>query len=225
MATKTGIDVDKLRKQLISFGKRKGHITQEELQELLPPDLVDPKDMASWEQMLRDEGVELLTATEAAKRGAGGSRAKAAMRKPLPDRADAKEDAVTSNDPIRMYLRKMGSIALLTREGEIEIIVIQAFRSRRQEQILAGRRRTALLGKRDTGRMRCRYEERQRGGQGERGFLEITPADRPVQLFGHRSPHWPDESIVLHRSLSPKCATGCKPQRCACFATDRGVPN
>ena len=61
MGKKTGIDVDKLRKQLISFGKRKGHITQEELQDLLPPDLVDPKDMASWEQMLRDEGVELLT--------------------------------------------------------------------------------------------------------------------------------------------------------------------
>jgi len=121
MANKTGIDVDKLRKQLISFGKRKGHITQEELQELLPPDLVDPKDMASWEQMLRDEGVELLTANEAAKRGAGGGRAKPAMRKPLQDRHDSKDDAVTSNDPIRMYLRKMGSIALLTREGEIEI--------------------------------------------------------------------------------------------------------
>ncbi len=121
MAAKTGIDVDKLRKQLISFGKRKGHITQEELQELLPPDLVDPKDMASWEQMLRDEGVELLTANEAAKRGAGGGRSKPAMRKPLPDRHGSKDDAVTSNDPIRMYLRKMGSIALLTREGEIEI--------------------------------------------------------------------------------------------------------
>ena len=120
MATKTGIDVDKLRKQLISFGKRKGHITQEELQELLPPDLVDPKDMATWEQMLRDEGVELLTATEAAKRGVAG-RTKASMRKPLPERHDGKDETVTSNDPIRMYLRKMGSIALLTREGEIEI--------------------------------------------------------------------------------------------------------
>ena len=118
MATKTGIDVDKLRKQLISFGKRKGHITQDELQELLPPDLVDPKDMASWEQMLRDEGVELLTATEAAKRG---TRSKTTMRKPLPERHESKDDAVTSNDPIRMYLRRMGSIALLTREGEIEI--------------------------------------------------------------------------------------------------------
>ncbi len=118
MATKTGIDVDKLRKQLISFGKRKGHITQDELQELLPPDLVDPKDMASWEQMLRDEGVELLTASEAARRG---TRAKPTMRKPLPERHESKDDAVTSNDPIRMYLRKMGSIALLTREGEIEI--------------------------------------------------------------------------------------------------------
>ncbi|MEX1362638.1 MAG: RNA polymerase sigma factor RpoD [Nannocystaceae bacterium] len=118
MGKKTGIDVDKLRKQLISFGKRKGHITQEELQDLLPPDLVDPKDMSSWEQMLRDEGVELLTASEAAKRG---TRAKPATRKPLPERHANKEDATTSNDPIRMYLRRMGSIALLTREGEIEI--------------------------------------------------------------------------------------------------------
>ena len=97
--------------------------------------------------------------------------------------------------------------------------------SEAKEKILAGGRRTAILGKCDSGRMRCRYEERQRGRQGERGFLEITPADRPVQLFGHRSPHGTDESIVLHPSLSPKSATGCKPQRCARFATDRGVPN
>ena len=124
MATKTGIDVEKLRKQLISFGKRKGHITQEELIELLPPDLVDPKDLALWEQTLREEGVELLSSADAAKRGLPVRDAKGAMRKPLPERHDAapaKEEVVTSNDPIRMYLRKMGSIALLTREGEIEI--------------------------------------------------------------------------------------------------------
>jgi len=126
MATKTGIDVEKLRKQLISFGKRKGHITQEELIELLPPDLVDPKDLATWEQTLREEGVELLSSADAAKRGLPTRDAKGAMRKPLPERHDAqpaaaKEEVVTSNDPIRMYLRKMGSIALLTREGEIEI--------------------------------------------------------------------------------------------------------
>ena len=121
MGARKGIDVEKLKQQLIDFGKRKGHITRDELTALLPPDLVDPKEMGSWETLLKAEGVDVLSAAEAAKGAANKRPPKAAAtRKPLPNRL-ATEDNTTSNDPIRMYLRKMGSIALLTREGEIEI--------------------------------------------------------------------------------------------------------
>ena len=43
-----------------------------------------------------------------------------ALRKP-PTRVESSSDVVKTNDPVRMYLRKMGSVSLLTREGEIEI--------------------------------------------------------------------------------------------------------
>jgi RNA polymerase primary sigma factor len=122
MAAKNRIDVDKLKRQLIAFSKQKGHITHEELQELLPPDLVDPAEMGKWEAMLQDEGVEVVTSEQAKQAPATPAAASAATRKPLPKRFENdKDEATTSNDPIRMYLRKMGSIALLTREGEIEI--------------------------------------------------------------------------------------------------------
>jgi RNA polymerase primary sigma factor len=118
MAAKNRIDVEKLKRQLIAFGKQKGHITREELSELLPPDLVDPAEMGKWQKTLLAEGVEIMTAAEAKQAEASSS----ASRKPLPKRFEpSKDEATTSNDPIRMYLRKMGSIALLTREGEIEI--------------------------------------------------------------------------------------------------------
>ena len=39
------VDQEKLKKQLIAFGKKKGHITHDDLQELLPPDLIDPSEM------------------------------------------------------------------------------------------------------------------------------------------------------------------------------------
>mgnify|MGYP001425622188 CR=1 FL=1 len=120
MAAKNRIDVDKLKRQLIAFGKQKGHITQAELTELLPPDLVDPAEMGKWQKTLEAEGVQVVTATEA--KDVATTTDKPSSRKPLPKRFEAtKEEATTSNDPIRMYLRKMGSIALLTREGEIEI--------------------------------------------------------------------------------------------------------
>ncbi|MEM7151790.1 MAG: RNA polymerase sigma factor RpoD [Myxococcota bacterium] len=110
--TKPTVDRDKLKAQLVAFGKKKGQITTEELKGLLPPDLVDPKEIGQWQQMLVDEGVQVVT----------GKRAKS-TRKAMPRRFDKDDDddSTRTNDPVRMYLRKMGSVSLLTREGEVEI--------------------------------------------------------------------------------------------------------
>ena len=113
------VDPEKLKKQLIAFGKKKGHITHEDLRELLPPDLIDPSEMGKWEKMLVDEGVHVLTKDEAKALG----KPRAATRKVMPKRYSDDDDDEQSrtNDPVRMYLRKMGSVSLLTREGEVEI--------------------------------------------------------------------------------------------------------
>jgi RNA polymerase primary sigma factor len=121
------VDRDKLKAQLIAFGKKKGQITTEELAGLLPPDLVDPKEMNQWEKLLEAEGIEVLTTPKnrpgPAAVGAPGAAA-GSSRKAMPRRfeQEGEEDEQTrTNDPVRMYLRKMGSVSLLTREGEVEI--------------------------------------------------------------------------------------------------------
>ncbi len=118
------VDAEKLKKNLIAYGKKKGHLTYEELQELLPPDLIDPSELDQWEQMLVDEGVQIV-AKDDAKTAATKAQAKVATRKVMPKRyereGEEEDEQARTNDPVRMYLRKMGSVSLLTREGEVEI--------------------------------------------------------------------------------------------------------
>jgi RNA polymerase primary sigma factor len=112
------VDREKLKKQLIAFGKKKGHVTYDELHELLPPDLIDPEELGEWEKTLVDEGVQVLSSAEAK----DAQKPKLATRKVMPKRDEETEDEPSrTNDPVRMYLRKMGSVSLLTREGEVEI--------------------------------------------------------------------------------------------------------
>ena len=120
--TPRNVDRDKLLKQLVAFGKKKGHITYDELGQLLPPDLVQPGEMGEWEKLLVAEGVQVVT--KAAAEAAGGDADKGgATRRAMPRRYEKEEDdeQARTNDPVRMYLRKMGSVSLLTREGEVEI--------------------------------------------------------------------------------------------------------
>ena len=113
------VDREKLKKQLIAFGKKKGHVTYDELHELLPPDLIDPEELTEWERTLQEEGVQVIPREEANKEA---NKPKLATRKVMPKRDEDPEDEPSrTNDPVRMYLRKMGSVSLLTREGEVEI--------------------------------------------------------------------------------------------------------
>ena len=117
------VDAEKLKKNLIAYGKKKGHITYEELQELLPPDLIDPAEFDQWESMLVAEGVPIIAKDEA-KVTTAKAQTKVATRKVMPkryEREDEEDEQARTNDPVRMYLRKMGSVSLLTREGEVEI--------------------------------------------------------------------------------------------------------
>jgi RNA polymerase primary sigma factor len=112
------VDREKLKKQLIAFGKKKGHVTYDELHELLPPDLIDPEELGEWEKTLVEEGVQVLSKEDAK----DAQKPKLATRKVMPKRDEEGEDEPSrTNDPVRMYLRKMGSVSLLTREGEVEI--------------------------------------------------------------------------------------------------------
>jgi RNA polymerase primary sigma factor len=54
------VDVEKIKKAVVAFGKKKGHITIDELRELLPPDVVDHGNLDEWRKTLEDEVVFVL---------------------------------------------------------------------------------------------------------------------------------------------------------------------
>jgi RNA polymerase primary sigma factor len=116
--------------QLIEIGKSKGFLTYDEVNDALPADMVADQ-MDDVLGVLGDEDIEIVDATTqvkiAPKRIADEQAEQKVSREretsPPPSKNDEELDGyyAKSNDPVRMYLRKMGSVSLLTREGEVEI--------------------------------------------------------------------------------------------------------
>ncbi|MEN0065059.1 MAG: RNA polymerase sigma factor RpoD [Myxococcota bacterium] len=98
--------------QLITIGKQRGYVTYEEMSNALPTHLISSEQRLD-EVMIMFSDMEIEIVNEQRK------RAEAERRGDGKD--DTKPDANRSNDPVRVYLRKMGSVSLLSREGEIEI--------------------------------------------------------------------------------------------------------
>ena len=98
--------------QLINIGKKRGYVTYEEMNNFLPTHLISSDRLDDVMIMFSDLDIEVVNqarkAAEAQRRGSNPEE-------------EAKPDSTRSNDPVRVYLRKMGSVSLLSREGEIEI--------------------------------------------------------------------------------------------------------
>jgi RNA polymerase primary sigma factor len=112
--------------QLIELGKSKGQLTYDEIHEALPPDAAGSADQIDELMgILNDEEIEVVgneTVKVAPKRAAETDQEKRVVPAPEEAEDDFNDSyASKSNDPVRMYLRKMGSVSLLTREGEVEI--------------------------------------------------------------------------------------------------------
>jgi len=106
-------------KKFIKQAKARGYVTMEELNKVLPSEEVTPDQIEDTLAMLSEMGVNVVEAEEDAAEAQGTAvteRAETAVSdenaKPTYDRTD---------DPVRMYLREMGSVELLSREGEIAI--------------------------------------------------------------------------------------------------------
>ncbi len=102
---------------LITMGKEKGFLTYDDVNDMLPPDIVDEDQIDDVMTMFGEMEIEVVDEEQ-----------KAPLRKDeVSD--DEEEETQTyepgalgkANDPVRLYLREMGSVSLLTREGEIEI--------------------------------------------------------------------------------------------------------
>ena len=109
---------DEIR-QLIIIGKEKGYLLYDEVNEALPADMSSSDELEDLFGALGNAGIEVVD-----------SEQKYREEKQLDRRADESEDAELevapaiidkTNDPVRMYLREMGTVPLLTREGEVVI--------------------------------------------------------------------------------------------------------
>ncbi|GAA0644217.1 RNA polymerase sigma factor RpoD [Brevundimonas lenta] len=108
-------------KKFIKQAKARGYVTMEELNKVLPSEEVTPDAIEDTLAMLSEMGVNVVEAEEDAeqKEGEGGEVAERAETSVAETPAKAAYDR--TDDPVRMYLREMGSVELLSREGEIAI--------------------------------------------------------------------------------------------------------
>ena len=122
---------DQAVKRLIKTAKSRGYITYDELNEVLPSEEVSSEKIEDILSMLSDLGVNVVDADEVEEPQAAaddeeadgeesGSRAVATQAVPVRV-ARSSEPADRTDDPVRMYLREMGTVELLSREGEIAI--------------------------------------------------------------------------------------------------------
>ncbi|HEY2040054.1 MAG TPA: RNA polymerase sigma factor region1.1 domain-containing protein, partial [Edaphobacter sp.] len=109
-------DIDKL----IETGKEKGYLTYGEVNDLLPGDITTPDDLDDLLTTINTQGIDVLS----------GDKFDRERDKYDSEAGEESEDVELdlspgtlekTNDPVRMYLREMGTVPLLTREGEVEI--------------------------------------------------------------------------------------------------------
>ena len=107
-------------RELLDKGKDQGFLTYQEINSMLPEDVSDPDQVEETIQMLMDIGIEVLESTTAS----GGDNAEAAPETIADTRTTlttVESEVGRTTDPVRLYMREMGTVDLLTREGEIAI--------------------------------------------------------------------------------------------------------
>ena len=116
------VDKKKELQKLISAGKEKGFLTYEEINEALPEDITESEELDEVMAMIEDADIEVVESEKDLKAApAGGGTKKVAASEEKAAVAEDDDSMSRGLDPVRLYLKKMGSVALLTREGEIEI--------------------------------------------------------------------------------------------------------
>ena len=108
-------------RELIEKGREQGFITFADINDYLPDEVSDPDQLEEVIQIINDLGLQVLE--EAPEEGSNFSTAaQAAPEAPTENEMGAIESEVgRTTDPVRLYMREMGSVDLLTREGEIAI--------------------------------------------------------------------------------------------------------
>ena len=109
-------------KKMITTAKARGYITYDELNTVMPPDQVSSEQIEDVMAMLSEMGINVIEPEEAEEEDAKTpSDAEASTSREIATTTASNETLDRTDDPVRMYLREMGSVELLSREGEIAI--------------------------------------------------------------------------------------------------------
>ncbi|WP_429885967.1 RNA polymerase sigma factor RpoD [Geoalkalibacter halelectricus] len=107
--------------QLIDLGREKGFLTYDEVNDLLPADMVSSDQIDDVMSMFGELDIEIVDADQKIalpkERGLEDDDSEGAEE----EEPDLEAELGRTSDPVRMYLREMGQVSLLTREGEVEI--------------------------------------------------------------------------------------------------------
>ncbi|MCX5679334.1 MAG: RNA polymerase sigma factor RpoD [Candidatus Omnitrophica bacterium] len=138
--TDTGKKRSKEITELIALGKEKGHLTFEEVNNILPVDIVSSEEIDEILGILGEENIKLVDSDEdVTKESAEEEKVEEKVEEKEEKAAEKEEPSKPAHidDPVKMYLRQMGQISLLTRKEEIEIAErIKAEEAKYREAVL-----------------------------------------------------------------------------------------
>jgi len=106
-------------KKLIDTGKEKGYLTYDQVNDLIPQDVQSPDDLEDLLTTIGTQGIDVLEGPKMPSTALDREEAEEAGEDVELDLTPGAMEK--TNDPVRMYLREMGTVPLLTREGEVEI--------------------------------------------------------------------------------------------------------
>ena len=126
--------------RLITEGKERGYLTYGEINDALPPDIVAPGQVDDLIHLFGENEIHIV---DSVKKGEKliAEQGEAQKEKETPKKGNgsstSRSENISIDDPVRIYLREMGTISLLTREGEVVIAKkIEAAENRILERIL-----------------------------------------------------------------------------------------
>ncbi|HEX6959091.1 MAG TPA: RNA polymerase sigma factor RpoD [Ferrovibrio sp.] len=108
-------------KRMLAKAKERGYVTYDEINAVLPPEQVSSEQIEDTMAMLSEMGITIVESEEQDDGNADKDEAELENEAPEGETAPAKAEVDRTDDPVRMYLREMGSVELLSREGEIAI--------------------------------------------------------------------------------------------------------
>ncbi|ARJ64628.1 RNA polymerase sigma factor RpoD [Magnetospirillum sp. ME-1] len=109
-------------KKMVAKGKERGYVTYDELNAAMPPDEVSSEQIEDTMAMLSELGINVVESEEGEDNSPEAAEEEATETEGYSGAGNVdEEDLGRTDDPVRMYLREMGSVELLSREGEIAI--------------------------------------------------------------------------------------------------------